>query len=147
MENLWRYVDAYDCLQNANGDPPMPFELSREGLMLLEDFKHGWFYDGQFGDEEILHIATEKFLEGIIDTIESKLANKSKVKLVSLFGHDHTIVSFMKALNWTQPGFPHFASMIMIEVFYNDKMEPYFLLSYEGWKIDFSDMFDCIDWF
>mgnify|MGYP006951862948 FL=1 len=37
--------------------------------------------------------------------------------------------------------------MILIEVFYNDKMEPYFLLSYEGWKIDFSDMFDCIDRF
>jgi len=28
MDNLWFYTDAYDCLESANGDPPMPFELS-----------------------------------------------------------------------------------------------------------------------
>ena len=63
--------------------------------------------------------------------------------MISLFAHDHTIVAFMKSLNWTMADFPHFSSMILIEVFLNDLLEPYFLLEYEGLKIDFSDMFEC----
>jgi len=83
------------------------------------------------------------FYEMLIDEIELKLSNQSKIKLISLFTHDHMIVAFMKSLNWTMPDFPHFSSMILIEVFLNELLEPYFILEYEGIKIDFWDMFHC----
>ena len=143
MDDLWSYVDAYDCLQNANGDPPAPFELSAQGLKLLTQFKHERFYDGLFGDEWVLHVATEHFYEMLIEEIEMKLSNQSKLKLLSFFAHDVTIAAFMKSLNRTMPEFPHFSSMILIEVFLNVNDEPYFLLEYEGIKVDFGDMFDC----
>ena len=75
MDDLKDYVDAYDCLENCNGDPPLPFELSLEGIKLLTEFKHEWFYDGLFGDEKVVHIATESFYEMLIDEIELKLSN------------------------------------------------------------------------
>jgi len=74
MADLWLYVDAYDCLNNANGDPPLPFRLSPEGIELLTQFKHERFYEGLFGDEQSVHIASENFFEMLIEEIELKLS-------------------------------------------------------------------------